>query len=100
MSPMQRHSHPYHIHLTFIRTSPPHIPMSFTNSVHPSPALWRFASTANFSRTMIYGGGVRVHVSRPLHHLYAVPTRNLHGFETLLTHLETAGGLESSGTCP
>ncbi|KAI0260893.1 hypothetical protein BGY98DRAFT_1182471 [Russula aff. rugulosa BPL654] len=35
----------------------------------------RYAITVAFLQTTIYGGSVRVPVSRPLHHLYAVPTK-------------------------
>ena len=37
---------------------------------------------------MVCGESVHVRVSRPLHHLYAVPMQNLLGSETLQSYLE------------
>src|SRR6267154_1975912 len=83
--PMQRHPHPYYdIHLMFIHTLPLRLSkgrMLCTNSAHVSPAPWRSARTVNFFQTTNYGRSVRVTASRPLHHLYAVPTQDLPGLE-------------------
>jgi hypothetical protein len=44
-------------------------------------------------------GSVRVPVSRPLHHLYAVPTQNLPGLEAFQSYLEISVGLKIYGNC-
>jgi hypothetical protein len=48
--------------------------------------------------TISYGGGVRVHVSRPLHHLYAVPTQTCLVWR-FRSCLEMSAPLKRYGNC-
>src|SRR6267154_1673385 len=98
---MQCHTHLYALRPPFIYHLP-QIPKESSlsgSSSHVSPSFYGLRRIVALSQAMSYGGGVHVHLSRPLHRFYSLQMPDSPGLKTLWTRWEISGTLKRRGSC-